>query len=349
MVQTHPTNPGNPMSEDTSQLPQQPSPAPKSEAPPLAYQPAEARPSDAPTPVGEERAKIGFKMETVPLRLENILPVRQVTEAQKKAGRYDVILNTLKTVGLVEPLVVYPQKGQPGNYILLNGHMRYLAMKELGWPTADCLIASDDERFTYNARINRLTAIQEHRMITRAVNNGASRERIATVLNMKITSVVASMNLLSGIHPKAVELLKDKPISAQTLRMLTKVTGARQIEIAQLLINANNYCIGYVEGMVMVSSQEQLAKAGEPQKKKGMTPEAIAKMAEETATMESGMKDATKTYHDNIFTLQIAKTYIKALLENMRVDRYLKAKHSEIHTELQAIAAAETVVEVQPV
>ncbi|MEI6075314.1 MAG: plasmid partitioning protein RepB C-terminal domain-containing protein [Verrucomicrobiota bacterium] len=294
-------------------------------------------------------AKIGFKMETVQLRLENILPVRQVTEGQKKVGRYDVILNTLKTVGLVEPLVVYPQKGLPGNFILLNGHMRYLAMKELGMTTADCLIASDDERFTYNARINRLTAIQEHRMITRAVNNGASRERIAMVLNMKITSVVASINLLSGIHPKAVELLKDKPISAQTLRMLTKVTGARQVEIAQLLVNANNYCIGYVEGLVIVSIPEKQATTNEPEKKQGMTREAIAKMAEETQTMEIGMKDATKTYHDNIFTLQIAKTFIKSLLENMRVDRYLKTKHSEIHTELQAIAAAETVAEVQPV
>ena len=113
----------------------------------------------SPGPMSKATAKIGFKMETVQLRLENILPVRQVTEGQKKVGRYDVILNTLKTVGLVEPLVVYPQKGLPGNFILLNGHMRYLAMKELGMTTADCLIASDDERFTYNARINRLTAI----------------------------------------------------------------------------------------------------------------------------------------------------------------------------------------------
>ena len=102
----------------------------------------------SPVSIGEAKAKIGFRMETVQLLLEAILPVRQVTEAKKKAGRYDVILNTLKTVGLVEPLVVYPQKGQPGIYILLNGHMRFLAMKELGMATADCLIASDDERIT---------------------------------------------------------------------------------------------------------------------------------------------------------------------------------------------------------
>ena len=339
MGQTHPDNPGNLMNESTSETFQQ-----------SVARPDETRPaSKGQSPKGEAKAKLGFEMKTVQLRLENILPVRHVTDAQKRVSRYEVILNTLKTVGLVEPLAVYPQKSQPGYYILLNGHMRYHAMKELGMETANCLIASEDDRFTYNARINRLTAIQEHRMITRAVNNGASRERIASALNIKITAVVASLNLLNGIHPKAVEMLKDKPISAQTLRMFAKVTGERQIEIAQLLIDANNYCIGYVEGMVMVTDQEQRIATEAPPKKKGMTAEALAKMVEETETMESGMKDITSRYRDNIFILQIAKTYIKTLLENSRVDRYLKAKHSEIHTELQAIAAAETVTEVQPV
>ena len=312
----------------------------------------EPRSANSPTTEGERqahtdgaKAKLGFEMETFQVRLENILPVRQITEIQKRAGRYDVIVTTLRTVGLVEPLVVYPQKGQPGNYILLNGHMRYLAMKELGMTTAICLIATDDEGFTYNARINRLTAIQEHKMITRAVNNGASRERIAIVLNIRATEVVATLNLLKGIHEKAVELLKDKPISAQALRMFIKVNGERQIEIAHLLIDANNYCIGYVEGMVMVTRKEQLAKTDEPPRKKGMTAEAIAKMAQETEAMEAGMKDITKNFRDNIFSLQTAKTYINALLKNALVNRYLKAKHSEIHTELKAIAAAETLAE----
>jgi hypothetical protein len=34
------------------------------------------------------------------------------------------------------------------------------------------LIATDDEGFTYNHKVNRLTAIQEHFMILRALKNG---------------------------------------------------------------------------------------------------------------------------------------------------------------------------------
>jgi ParB-like chromosome segregation protein Spo0J len=29
---------------------------------------------------------------------------------------------------MVEPLVVYPQKGMPGKYLLLDGHLRFFAL-----------------------------------------------------------------------------------------------------------------------------------------------------------------------------------------------------------------------------
>src|SRR5208282_5294689 len=154
----------------------------------------------------------------------------------KKANRYETILASLKVVGLVEPLVVFPQKGQPGKYMLVNGHMRHYAMKELGMTAADCIIANDDEGFTYNARISRLPAIQEHKMIMQAVKNGASLERIAAALNISPQGVKASLNLLNGINDEAVELLKDKPISPAALRMMKKVTGERQVYMARMMI-----------------------------------------------------------------------------------------------------------------
>jgi ParB-like chromosome segregation protein Spo0J len=288
-------------------------------------------------------AKIGFAMKTIRLLLENILPVRQITEAHKKANRYETILASLKVVGLVEPLVVFPQKGQPGKYMLVNGHMRHYAMKELGMTAADCIIANDDEGFTYNARISRLPAIQEHKMISRAVKNGASLERIAAALNISTQGVKASLNLLVGICHEAVELLKDKPIPPKSLRLLKKVTAERQVEIARLMIDANNYHAGYAEGLVLVTHKELQVSADQPKKKKGMTAESIAKMEQEMETLESGMKAIAENYKENMFTLQTASTYIKALLKNTRVAKYLKAKHAEIATEFENMAAAEAV------
>jgi hypothetical protein len=52
-----------------------------------------------------------------------------------------------------------------------------------------------------------------------------------------------------------VELLKDKPIPPKSLRLLKKVTGERQVEIARLMIDANNYHAGYAEGLGLGHAQ----------------------------------------------------------------------------------------------
>jgi hypothetical protein len=44
-----------------------------------------------------------------------------------------------------------------------------------------------------------------------------------------------------------------------------------------------------------------------------------------------------------MFTLQTAHTYVKTLLKNSRVAKYLKGRHAEISTEFENLAAAETV------
>jgi len=83
--------------------------------------------------------KIGFEMRKIRLALEDISPMRQIKDLHKGIMRYKKILSSIKEVGLVEPLVVYPQKDAPGKYLLKNGHLRYAALKELGQTSADCI------------------------------------------------------------------------------------------------------------------------------------------------------------------------------------------------------------------
>jgi len=287
--------------------------------------------------------KIGFELRKIRLSLENILPMRLVKAEEKATYRFKAIIGSIPEVGLVEPLVVYPQKDSPGKYMLKNGHLRYFALKDLGKTEADCLIATDDECYTYNARISRLPPIQEHKMIVKAVNNGVSPERLAVVLNMPLRVVQASMNLLKGIHPDAAELLKDKNICPKALRLFRRVNGNRQIEMAEMMVTMNNYVAGYAEAMVLGTPQHQLVNPDEPKKKAGMSPEDIARMESEMESLERDLKAVTDNYTENMFTLQTAQTYIKNLLKNAKVVRYLNANHAEIYSEFETIAVAETV------
>jgi hypothetical protein len=287
--------------------------------------------------------KLGFEMRKIRLSLSAILPVRQIKDPQKNIRRFRTILASIKEVGLVEPLVVYPQKNGPGKYLLLDGHLRLFALKDLGESEADCIISSDDESFTYNARISRLAPIQEHKMILKAANNGVRPERIAAALNMEVREVKASMTLLDGIHEDAADLLKDKAISPKAIRLLRKVTALRQIEIAELMESANNFTKGYAEALVLGTPKDQLANPEEPKQKAGMSAEEIARLEGEMESLERDVKAVEETYGENMLNLTLARGYFKKLLENAKVVRFLNGNYRDFLTEFEAIAATEGV------
>jgi ParB-like chromosome segregation protein Spo0J len=147
----------------------------------------------------------------------------------------------LKEIGPIEPLVVYPHKGRGETYILLDGHMRVEALKRLGHSDALCLVSVDDDAFTYNDKVSHISPIQEHAMIMRAIGQGVAPEVIAKTLDKKVQHIRSEMNLLDGIDPEAIEILKDKPITSAALRLFKKVKTARQIDMAQTMVTVANY------------------------------------------------------------------------------------------------------------
>ena len=287
--------------------------------------------------------KIGFEMRKVRLSLAVILPVRQLKDPQKNIRRYQTIHASIKEVGLVEPLVVHPQKDGAGTYLLLDGHLRYFALKELGETEADCIIANDDESFTYNARISRLAPIQEHKMIVKAVRNGVRPERIAVTLNIPVRNVRASMKLLDGIHEEAVDLLKDKAISPKAIHLLKQVSFVRQIEISELMVSANNFTAGYAEALVLGTPRDQLAQPEKPKVKEGLSAEEIGKMEQEMESLEHDLKAVEESYGENMLNLTLARGYIRKLIDNAKVVRFLNGNHPDIFSEFETIATAETV------
>src|SRR3546814_11234388 len=95
---------------------------------------------------------------------------------------------------------------------------------------------SDDEAFTYNKRVNRLAIIQAHRMILKALERGASEERIARALNVDVGSIKRKRRLLDGICPEAADLLKDQHIALNAFWELKKMRSEER--------RVGNACVG---------------------------------------------------------------------------------------------------------
>lgn len=286
--------------------------------------------------------KIGFELERIPLSLENILPVRQLKDPRNTTRRYLAIRASLKEVGLIEPLMVYPHKGKKGTYLLLDGHLRFYAMRELGIREAECIVSSDDESFTYNARVSRINPIQEHKMIMKAIQNGVGPDRIAAALAKNERDIVSSMNLLDGLHPDAVDALKDKDICIGAIRLFKRVKPLRQIEMAELMVSANTYSKGYVEALLVGTPKEQLTHPEVAKVPKGLTVTEIARMEQEMESLQRDFKTFEDGYGENVLNLTLSCRYIGKLLQNPKVTRYLATRYEEMHGEFQAVAAMES-------
>ena len=291
--------------------------------------------------MSEKKVKVAFEMRTREVDVSQLLPTKVIKE-HTNIRRFKAIVDSLPEVGLIEPLMVYPQKGSD-NWLVLDGHLRLLALKQLGWKTVEIIVASEDDRFTYNARVNRLPPIQAHKMIVKAVRNGVKPERIAKALSMPMETVAMLINLLDGINADATELLKDKHITAEAIRLLRKVSGLRQIEIAEVMVSANNFTKSYAEALVLATPKAHMLAPQEPKKKAGMTAEELARMEREMESLEKDFKGIEANYSENMMSLTLARGYIKRLLENVRVKKFLSANAPDILVEFEAAAAAEAV------
>ena len=288
--------------------------------------------------------KIGFGTKRIVLALDRILPVRVIKDPDKTVSRYQTIVSSIREIGVIEPLMVYPQqKGTEGFYLLMDGHLRLHALRELGISEIACLVAIEDESFTYNARISRLSPIQEHSMIVKAVKDGVPAERIAAALHKNMKDIKNRLNLLNGICPEAVDILKDKQIGQSTLQILRRVKPMRQIEIAELMVSANNYSKGYAEALLLGTPKDMLVDPAAPRVRMRVSREDLARMEMEMETLERDYKAAEDQYAENMLNLTVLLGYVRKLLGNAKIEKFLSTRHAEMLVEFERIAASEGV------
>lgn len=281
---------------------------------------------------------VGFDLKTQVIPLDALLPSKKVPDGAMSSRKFQQIKASIQEVGLIEPLSVARPDAFKDEFLLLDGHMRVLALRELGEAEAPCLIATDDETYTYNNRVNRLSTIQEHYMLRRAIDRGVSKERLARAFNLDVSSIDKRVNLLEGVTAGAVVLLRDQQFNPEVARVLRKMRPERQVEAVELMISANAVNVTYAEALLNATPSEQLADNHRPPKiKPTATPEQMAKLEREMDKVQGQYQQAEQTYGADLLHLTVAKGYLTRLLGNEAVRRYLSQHQPEILSEFQAL------------
>lgn len=289
-----------------------------------------------------KKVNMGFERTPIAVPLDKLLKTRTVHPNVKTTEKYKRIVASIREVGIIEPLIVHPQKGGGTHcaYLLLDGHVRVEALKELGRTEAPCLVSTDDEGYTYNHHVNRLSAIQEHFMLMKALDEGVSEERLARALNVDIQKLREKRDLLRGICAEAVSLLRNRDIGAQAIRFVRLVKPLRQIEMAELMAAANNFTTAYSRALYLATQRNMLAEPEKLKEADGVSPVEIARMEKEMQTLEQDFRGVEESYSKNMLQLMAVRNYLERLLDNARVVRFLSQRHPEILSDFQKLAEA---------
>ena len=288
------------------------------------------------------RPPLGFIPDPLTLPLDRILPSRKTPEGLHTSRKFKQIMASMEAVGLIEPLSVGKADKVTGQHVLLDGHMRLLALRQLGYADAPCLIATDDESYTYNNRINRISSIQEHHMLRRAVERGVTPDRLAKALNVDVSHIHKKVNLLDGICPEAVEMLKDLHFAANLGSVLRKMKPTRQVECIELMLTANNMTVAYAEALLAATPPPLLVGETKPRKLRGVTADQMAKMEREMGNLQGQLKLVEKSYGQDVLLLVLARGYLAKLIDNKAVFRFLSQRQPDVLAEFENIVQTVT-------
>lgn len=284
--------------------------------------------------------KLAFEPDTIDLAIEQLLPLKVLRPGMKDSKKYTQIRGSVKAIGLVEAPVVARDPQDTNRFFLLDGHLRVEALKDLGLPRVECLVSTDDETYTYNKRINRLSAVQEHKMIKRAIMRGVPEQAIAEALGLDVKTIARRTRLLNGICPEAVEILKDTTCPMAVFEILRLMGPLRQIEASELMVGQNNFSVQFAKALLAATPDGALAVQHRklPKRDTQVSTEQMARMERELASLQSQVKSFEETFGVDMLHLTVARGYIRKLLGNARVSSWLQHHHSEYLGEFRQIA-----------
>jgi hypothetical protein len=178
------------------------------------------------------------------------------TEHKVNAKYRKRIEASLRAVGLLEPLVVYPQGD---NYEILDGVLRYHILLDLGVETVPCVLANLRESFTSKRMVNQLSAAQEMRMLRKSLEE-LDEQTIADALGMAGIAHRLNQGLQKKLESTVNEAFEAGKLNLQCVKELTHVKPERQAEILKLMESCKDYSPTFARGLVLKTPTAKRSK-----------------------------------------------------------------------------------------
>jgi ParB-like chromosome segregation protein Spo0J len=224
------------------------------------------------------------------------------------------------------------------DFVITDGVQRYRALLDLGVELVPCILGPRREAFTGNRMVNRLSAVQENRMIEKSLEE-LDEQTIAAALNLSGITHRLKKTLLKQLHPDAAAALDQSAITRACARELTHVKPDRQSEILTAMKSYKDYSVAFARSLILKTppaQREVRRRKRNPWNKSAQRKSDLLKKLAEAEQKHDFYSRLYKQYTIDLLRLAI---YARALLTNRQVREYLDQRHPEIVARFEAIIA----------
>jgi ParB-like chromosome segregation protein Spo0J len=265
-----------------------------------------------------------------------IIRLRPLRERKVTQRESDRIRASIKAIGLIEPLVVYPEGD---DFVILDGVQRYRALLELGIEVVPCIVGERREAFTGNRMVNRVSPIQEHRMIEKSLEE-LDEQTIAAALGIAGITHRIKKTLLKQLHPEVAAAYDEGRITRTCAMELTHVKPARQEEIFSAMKGYNDFSVAFTRSLILKTPpalrDTRRRHKHNPWVKAGQRKNDLLKKLADAEQKHDFYSRLYKQYTVDLLRLAI---YARTLLTNNVVRAHLDQHHPTIVASFEAIIA----------
>lgn len=271
--------------------------------------------------------RLAFEPTVIRLDLASLTPRHPIAERLKRTRKFRQISASIQEIGLVEPLVVSRIVGDDTRFLLVDGHLRWLALRELNRPDAMCLVSNSAEALTYDSHAAVLAPIQERILIQRALHDGVRQERLSRALLLESEAQRCREASLDRLDPDAAALLRGHQLSADVVDILLLMAPHRQRQASRLMVAAANISASYARVLHAETKSSDLADPSQGKHIFGLDDLAMQQMEIAADSTNRAFVESQRDFSMNVLDLMVVRTFCEQILRQSAVHDHLATHH----------------------
>jgi len=180
------------------------------------------------------------KIETNKVSIKDLIRNKYQPRKNFSKESLDELTNSIKERGVIQPIIVRPDKSSEGKYEIIAGERRWLASQNAGLHEVPVVILNVDDlkslefAIVENVQRQDLNPIEEARGYQRLVDDfNYNQEKLSQFIGKSRSYIANSLRLLS-LPEKVIQMVEDGNLSAGHARTLISLNNS--VELAKKII-----------------------------------------------------------------------------------------------------------------